>query len=291
MTRSARVAALAAAVLFSTGGAAVKVAAFTTAQVSGLRSGIAALTLLFWYRRHLAWTRWTAPAALAYAAMLTLYVAATRLTTAANAIFLQSTAPIYVLLLSPLVLREQVRRRDGGYLVAVAAGMVFCFLGQSSATTTAPRPGVGNFLAAGSGVFWALTLIALRHLNREARRPLTGEAGMTVVVTGNALAFLVVLPWMFPMPTALPSEWMTVIYLGVIQVGLAYVCLMRATRGLPALEVSLLLLLEPVLNPIWAWIVRDEIPGRWNVAGGAVILGATAIRTWGSRSANTAADT
>ena len=284
MTRSARLAALAAAVLFSTGGAAVKVAAFTTAEVSGLRSGIAALTLLLWYRRDLVWTRWTVPAAIAYAAMLTLYVAATRLTTAASAIFLQSTAPIYVLLLSPFVLGERVTRRDGRYLVAVAAGMVFCFLGQTGATTTAPRPDLGNILAAGSGLFWALTLIALRHLNREADRPVPGEAGMTVVVAGNGVAFLMALPWMFPTPKAVPIEWMTVIYLGVIQVGLAYVCLMRATRRLPALEVSLLLLLEPVLNPVWTWIVRDEVPGRWTVAGGAVILGATAIRTWGSRS-------
>jgi drug/metabolite transporter (DMT)-like permease len=284
MMRSARLAVLAAAVLFSTGGAAVKVAAFTIPQVSGFRSGIAALTLLAWYHRDLAWTRWTAPAALAYAAMLTLYVAATRFTTAANAIFLQSTAPIYVLLLSPVLLGERVTRRDVEYLVTVAFGMVLCFFGQTRATATASDPALGNVLAAGSGVFWGLTLIALRHFSRDSHRPASGNAGITVVVVGNGLAFLAAIPWMFPMPKALPVEWATLVYLGVFQVGLAYVCLMRAARRLPALEVSLLLLFEPVLNPLWTWIIRDEVPGRWTVAGGAVILGATAFRTWRSRS-------
>jgi len=288
MTRSARFAALAAAILFSTGGAAVKVGSFTAPQVSGLRSGIAALTLLFWYRRDLAWTRWTVPASVAYAATLTLYVVASRWTTAANAIFLQSTAPLYLLPLSPLILGERVSRRDVEYLVTVAFGMVLCFLGQTRATTTAPNPAIGNLLAAGSGVFWALTLVALRYLNRGDPRTAStgyGNPGITAVVAGNALAFLAALPWMFPPSRALPVEWLTILYLGVIQIALAYVCLMRATSRLPALEVSLLLLLEPVLNPVWAWMIRDEVPGHWTVAGGAVILGATAIRTWRSRPA------
>ena len=170
------------------------------------------------------------------------------------------------------------------YLVAVGFGMVLCFLGQTGATTTAPAPALGNVLAAGSGVFWALTLIALRHFGRDGHGESAAEAGITVVVAGNALAFLVAVPWMLPIPKALPIEWMTILYLGVIQVGLAYVFLTRAARHVPALEISLLLLFEPVLNPIWTWIIRDEVPGRWTVAGGAVILGATGLRTWFARS-------
>ena len=251
MTNSARFAALAAAILFSTGGAAIKVAAFSTPQVSALRSGIAAIALLIWYRRQLAWTRWTVPAAVAYTGTLTLFVAATRLTTAANAIFLQSTAPIYLLLLAPWLLREKVSKQDFLYLVVVAAGMGLCFSGQTHATATAPDPDFGNFLGVASGVAWALTLIALRHLNREdAIRPGTAP-GITAVIAGNAIACLAALPWALPLPHATPGEWLTMIYLGVVQIGLAYVCLTAAVRRLPALDVSLLLLLEPALNPIW----------------------------------------
>jgi drug/metabolite transporter (DMT)-like permease len=286
MTRSARFAALGAAFLFSTGGAAIKVAAFSPLQVSACRSGIAALVLLFWYRHQLAWTRWIPAATLAYAATLTLFVAATRLTTAANAIFLQYTAPIYLLALAPWLLREHVSRRDLVYIAALALGMVFCFFGQTRATVTAPSPDLGNLLGVASGVTWALTLVALRHLNRDIRETSErgpGEPGLTAVIAGSALACLIALPWSFPMPSATAAEWLTLVYLGLVQVGLAYVCLTIAMRRLPALEVSLLLLIEPVLNPLWTWIVRGEAAAGATLAGGAVIIGATAIRTWMSR--------
>jgi len=283
--QSARFAAVSAALLFSTGGAAIKVASFTTPQVSGLRSGIAALTLFIWYRRQLAWTRWTLPAAIAYAATLTLFVASTRQTTAANAIFLQSTAPIYVVLLSPWLLGEPVSRRDIASVLAIALGMACCLLGQPQRTGMVPAPGLGNLLAVGSGLAWALTLIALRRLNRDSQLTAPAEPGLTGVIAGSALAWLIALPWTFPLPDAPVVEWLTVLYLGVVQVGLAYVCLTIATRRLPALEVSLLLLIEPVLNPVWTWVVRGEVPAAWTVAGGAVILGATTIRTWRARSA------
>ena len=283
MTNSARFAALAAAILFSTGGAAIKVAAFSAAQVSSLRSGIAAIALLIWYRRQFAWTRWTAPAALAYTGTLTLFVAATKLTTAANAIFLQSTAPIYLLLLAPWLLREHVSKRDLVYLVIIAGGMGLCFSGQTNATATAPNPGLGNLLGVASGVAWALTLISLRHLNRDDRFRQGSAPGITAVIAGNGIACLAAAPWALPLPHATPGEWVTMVYLGVVQIGLAYVCLTVAVRRLPALEVSLLLLLEPALNPIWTWLVRGEEPGGWTIAGGTVILGATALRTWKSR--------
>jgi len=284
MTKSARFAALAAAILFSTGGAAIKVAAFSAAQVASFRSGIAALALLVWYRRRFTWTSWTTPTSIAYAATLILFVVATKLTTAANAIFLQSTAPIYLLLLAPWLLREHTTRQDVLYLLAVAAGMVLCVRNQAGATAMALNPDLGNLLAIGAGLAWALTLIALRHLNRADGLGRGPDAGITAVIAGNALAFAVTLPLALPLPHAAAAEWLTVVYLGVVQIGLAYVCLTTAMRWLPALEVSLLLLLEPALNPVWTWIVRGEAPGQWTVAGGAVIVGATAIRTWSSRS-------
>ena len=277
---TARLLAVAAAILFSTGGAGIKVEAFTAAQVSTLRSGIAAIVLWLWLRRldrarRLSWTPGVFVAGLVYAAMLTLFVSATKLTTAANAIFLQSTAPLYLLVLAPLVLGERFRARDLVYLAALGVGLACCFMGRPVATATASNPGLGNLLGAASGVVWALTLISLRYVGRSER---SGSGSLTAVVAGNAFACLVALPMALPLPAASAGEWATVLYLGVFQIGLAYLCLAVAISRLPALEISLLLLLEPVLNPIWTWLIRGEDPGRWTIAGGAVIVTATAAK-------------
>ena len=272
---AARLQAVAAAVLFSTGGAGIKVEAFSAAQVSCVRSGIAAVALLLWLRGRVRWTPGTLAAGLVYAATLSLFVGATKLTTAANAIFLQSTAPLYLLLLAPLVLRERVHLRDVLYLAAIAAGLVFCFVGTPIATATASNPALGTWLGAASGLAWALTLVALRIIGRGDAN--TADA-VAPVVAGNVLAVLVALPFALPFPRAHAGEWLTLIYLGVFQIGLAYICLAGAIRHLPALEISLLLLLEPVLNPVWTWIIRGEEPGRWTMIGGAVIVGATIIK-------------
>lgn len=272
----ARLRALAAAALFSTGGAAIKVAAFSAAQVSMLRSGIAAVTLLVWLRGGLVWSGAAFAIGLVYAATLTLFVAATKLTTAANAIFLQSTAPLYLLLLSPLVLGERIRRGDVVYLAAVAGGLVACFFGQPLATVTAPRPSLGNLLGLACGAAWALTLLGLRWAERGHARP---GLGLTAVVAGNAIACVIALPFAWPMPSTGLVEWSTVVYLGVFQIGLAYVFVTSAMRDLPALEASLLLLLEPVLNPVWAWAIRDERPGTWTLVGGGVIIAAALVKS------------
>ena len=266
---------LAAAVLFSTGGAGIKVESFSAAQVSSVRSGIAAVALVAFARGTLVWSPATFGAGVVYAAMLTLFVTATKFTTAANAIFLQSTAPLYLLILAPWLLGERFHRRDLAYVAAVGAGMVLCFVGESQASATAPRPALGNLLGALSGVVWALTLLSLRYIGRDHAR----DAGMTAVTAGNAFACLGALPLAWPLPAAPLAEWGTLIYLGVFQIGLAYVFLTRAVRHLPALEVSLLLLLEPVLNPVWTWLVRGEEPGGWTIAGGGAILAATAAKT------------
>ncbi len=274
---AARLWAIAAAVLFSTGGAGIKVESFTAPQVSFVRSGVAAVALLIWLRGRASWHPAALGAGIVYAATLSLFVGATKLTTAANAIFLQSAAPLYVLVLAPFLLHERARRRDMAYLAALGGGMLLCFLGRPLATATASNPALGNWLGAASGLAWALTLLTLRKIGRDDH---AGNATVAAVVAGNALACLAALPFALPMPAATVSEWATLAYLGVFQIGLAYVCLTRAIRGLPALEISLLLLLEPVLNPLWTWMLRGEAPGGWTVAGGAVIIGATAIKAF-----------
>lgn len=272
---SARWLALAAAVLFSTGGAGIKVAAFDAFEVSMLRSGFAALALGLWLRRRIRLTWGIAAAAVVYATMLTLFVTATKLTTSANAIFLQSTAPLYLLVLAPVFLRERFRHRDLAFVAALAIGMVFCFAGQPQPASTAPNPWLGNILGAASGFVWALTLLVLRGIGRDDQAQ---TASVSAVVLGNVFACLGALPIAWPLPAASAGEWATVAYLGVFQIGLAYVFLTRAVARLPALETSLLLLLEPVLNPLWTWVFRGEHPGSWTIAGGAIIIGATAVR-------------
>jgi drug/metabolite transporter (DMT)-like permease len=266
---------LAAALLFSTGGAGIKVAAFGAAQVSALRSGIAALALVIWMRGRITWSWPVAAIGFIYAAMLTLFVGATKLTTAANAIFLQSTAPLYLLVLGPLVLRERFHRRDLLFFAALAAGLVFCFLGQAQPTATASDPARGNLLGVASGLVWALTLMALRYVGRNDPGRTTT---ISAVVAGNAFASVGALPAALPLPSAPTAEWLTIAYLGVFQIGVAYIFLSSAVRRLPALETSLLLLVEPVLNPVWTWLIRGENPGAWTMTGGAIIIAATAVK-------------
>ena len=272
----ARLQVLAAALLFSTGGAGIKVAAFSGVQVSALRSGIAAVALLVFLRGRVVLTLHVVLAALVYSATLTLFVLSTKLTTSANAIFLQSTAPLYLLLLSPLLLGEHFRRRDAIYMVAIAIGMVSCFIGRPDATATAPDPVRGNLLGVLCSVVWAFTLVALRYVERDHSRP---GLGMSAVAVGNVIAAIVAMPFALPFPAASAGEWITIVYLGVCQIGLAYVCLTAGIRHLPALEVSLLLLAEPALNPVWTWILRGESPGMWTIVGGGIILTATALRS------------
>ena len=261
--------------LFSTGGAGIKVESFSAAEVSFVRSGIAAVALLLWYRGRVSWSRGTIAAGVIYAATLSLFVGATKLTTSANAIFLQSAAPLYLLVLSPFLLHEPVRRRDVLYLLAVGLGMLLCFLGSQAASATASNPTLGNWLGAGSGLAFALTLLMLRRIGREDRN---GDATVAAVIIGNVFACAAAAPFALPLPAAAAGEWATLVYLGIFQIGLAYMCLTAAIRRLPALEVSLLLLLEPVLNPMWTWVIRSEAPERWTIIGGAVIISATAVK-------------
>src|SRR3954464_1857971 len=144
----ARLQLLGAAFLFSTGGAAIKAAGFTAWQVASFRSGIAGLAL--WCMVPAARRGWSSRAALvgvAYAACLVLFVLANRLTTAANTIYLQSTAPLYLLLLAPWLLKEPIRRRDLGFMLAVGLGLLLFFIGTEQPGSTAPDPERGNLLA------------------------------------------------------------------------------------------------------------------------------------------------
>ncbi len=264
---------LAAAVLFSTGGAAVKACELTGWQVASLRSGIAAVAILALVPG--ARQRWTGPIWLvgcAYAATMILYVLANKLTTAANAIFLQSTAPLYVLLLGPWLLGERSSRRQLGLMAVLAVGMALFFIGGQPASDIATDPLLGNILGGAAGLTWALCIMGLRRLGRHEEGV---GATSAAVGCGNLIACAVALPMAYPITGASATDWATVVFLGLFQIGIAYAFLVRGVRRVPAFEISLLLLAEPVLNPLWAWLVHGEITTARAMVGGAIILAAT----------------
>jgi DME family drug/metabolite transporter len=275
---SARLRLLAAAALFSTGGAAIKACTFNGLQTAGLRSGIATLAFLALIpsARALPSKRaWLV--GVAYAATLVLFVVANKHTTAANTIFLQSTAPLYILLASPFILGERIVRRDVLFMLAIAAGLALFFVDENRGIATAPDPFFGNLLALASGVCWAATVMGLRWLGRETK----GNGGLGAVVAGNFLAFAACAPFLFPLSGARVTDWSIVAYLGVFQIGLAYVFVTAALTVLPAFEASLILLVEPVLNPLWAWIFHGERPGPWALAGGTVLIATMLVKAVG----------
>lgn len=191
------------------------------------------------------------------------------MTTAANAIFLQSAAPLYLLAAFAWLLQEPIGRADVLYRLAVAAGLPLFFVRTEAAAARAPDPWRGNLPAGISGVTDALTPAGLRWQARAK----DSDAGIATVAIGNLAVFAMARRMTLPVgkPGAANAA---VILLGVFQVGLSYVCVTRALRHVPAFEANTVLLLEPALNPVWVWLLHGERPGAWALAGGAVILGA-----------------
>jgi drug/metabolite transporter (DMT)-like permease len=270
--QSSRLLVLAAALLFSTGGAAIKASELSGWQIAAGRSLVAAL-VLWWLLP--AWRRprdaGTLAVGAAYAATLVLYVVANKLTTAANAIFLQTTAPLYLIVLAPRLLGERTRPSDLMLAAVLGCGLALFFVQPEAALRTAPDPALGNLLAAASGLTWAFAVLGLRWLTRSEPTAHADPVGAAVVL-GNGLAFLACLPFVLAELDSValpggPRDWLLVLYLGAFQIGLAYVFLTRGIRGVRALEASLLLLLEPVANALLAWAVHAERPGPWSLAG------------------------
>jgi len=213
---SARLALALAAILFSTGGAAIKALTLTAWQAAGLRSLVAAAILLIFLPESRRGWHWRIIAtALAYASCLTLFVHANKLTTAANTIFLQSTAPAWLLLIGPLVLKEPVRRRDLFYSALLAMGMGLFFWGVPPAQQSAPNPLKGNIFALLSGFAWSLVITGLRW--QAKRDPTSGP--LATVVLGNIFTAALALPMAFPLAGG-TTDWRSSV-LGCFQVGWA----------------------------------------------------------------------
>lgn len=270
---SPRLQVLVSAVLFSTAGVVVKATALSAWQVAGFRSAVAALVLLALARVRLRATTRELGIAVVIAVTFISFIVANKLTTSAHAVFLQAAAPLYLVLLGPWLLGERVHVQDVPFLGVVGIGLMLLFAGSVTPTATAPNPVLGNVIGATSGVTWALVLAGVRRIARDS-----GIAGaMTATFYGNVFAFLLCAPLALPVSAA-PVDWAVILYLGTFQLALAYVLLMRGIGHLHALEASLLLLLEPALNPLWTFLVHGETPGLVGSIGGGLVLAATTAR-------------
>lgn len=274
----ARLQLIAAALLFSTGGMAIKACHLTSWQIANARCLVALLALVLLLpeaRRPIRPRAWLV--GLAFAATLILFSLANKATTSANAIFLQSVAPLYLVPLAPLLLKEKIKARDLVLVAFLALGLGLLLAGDDAASATAPAPGRGNLLAAISGLTWAFTVIGLRSLAKSGGKG--DNTAIPAVIAGNLLGFAITLPMALPIATSAPSDWGWILYLGTFQIGMAYWLVTRAVAAVPAFEASLLLLFEPLFNPIWTFLMHGEVPSTLAMAGGAIILAATTVKT------------
>ncbi|HEV2883828.1 MAG TPA: EamA family transporter [Pyrinomonadaceae bacterium] len=262
---------VAAAVLWSTGGLFIKWTNISGLELSFGRSLLAAITVAIFTRREgFGLNRITLLASVLYAALLLLFVLATKETTAANAIFLQYTAPVYLLIFEPLFYKEKFRRRDLITVAACLVGMSLFFVGKLR-----PQDVTGNLMALASGLCFACYFLLLRHSKSRAVNRASS------VIYGNLLLVLIAAPaGLRVLPTLTTHDTLSIIYLGVVQIGLAYTLFTVAmARGVRSLDAGIIGYVEPVLNPIWVFLVLNERPSSWALLGGGIIVVAVACHT------------
>ena len=260
-----------AALLWSTGGIGIKAIADSPLKVTFYRSLFAAIALFavfgrdVWGRRRWRSTTAFVAAIVCYGACLTTFVVATRWTTAANAIFLQYAGVVWVLLLSPLVVREPMRMRDVVAIIVAIAGMALFFVGKFEA-----RGMSGNAMALVSSVFFAGLILALRREH---------DAAQAAVTWGNIVLALALLPFVAHDLALTPKSFGVLAFLGLFQIGLAYAFFVKGLKYVTATQASLTGMLEPVANPIWVFLFLGERPSVFAIAGGAIVLAAIAWHT------------
>jgi drug/metabolite transporter (DMT)-like permease len=255
------------AVLWSFGGVLIKSVDWNPVAIAGMRSLIALPILLLASRKTP--IRLSVPqigGAVAYTATVLCFVGATKLTTAANAILLQYTAPVWVALFSHYFLKERVTGRDWLFIFIVLLGMLLFFMDRLSGSGT-----LGNGLAILSGIAFAALICVLRH--QKAGSPIGS------IVLGNILTAVIAIPWMTH-PVTGAKTWMCLALLGIFQIGLSYTLFSEAIKHVSALEGILVPVIEPVLNPVWVILVVGETPGRWSLIGGIVVISSVLIHSW-----------
>jgi len=250
-----------AAALWSTGGFLIKWIDWTGMSIAGCRSLIAAIFLCCCLRRlpRISGSAAVWACAFLYSLVVATFVMSTKMTTAANAILLQYLSPVYVALLAPVFLKEPTSRRDWIFIILAACGMVMFFMDEVSAGGL-----TGNILGILSGVFFAAFCMVLRRVPE-------GYATDTVV-WGNLVTFVLCLPFIDFQHIPDAGGWLGLLALGCFQLGLGYYAYTKASIHLTALELIVIPILEPLLNPLLVALFLGEIPGTWSITGGVIVL-------------------
>jgi drug/metabolite transporter (DMT)-like permease len=255
------------AILWSSGGLFIKLISLNAMQLSFFRCLIAAVVFAIIFRKKLLVVNgFTFLNAAFYAIVLTTFVIATKTTTAANAIFLQSTAPIYVLIFEPLINKTKYDKLNIITIAVCFIGMIFFFLGELS-----PGDLEGNLVALVSGITFASFFLGMRKNAKEYQQ--------SSIFYGNIFVALICIPFILDLkPLSFNDIWM-VTFLGVFQIAIAYAFFTYGLKRILAVEASIISMFEPVLNPVWVMIGYGEIPSITASIGGAIIIIAIFIRT------------
>ncbi len=254
------------AILWSSSGLLVKIISWQPLSILSGRSILSAA--VFWiflkYPTRFYWTRLQVTGAVAYVGTQIFFIMATKLTTAANAIFLQYTLPIYIVLFGYWFLNERPQRADWISLIVIFAGL-FLFFGDDLNFDGF----TGNILAIVSGMAMALLMLCMRKQK-------DGTPANTILL-GNILGAVIGLPFLFQESYSL-QNLSIIAYLGIFQIGLSFVLYSIAIKQVQALEATLILTLEPILNPLWVFLVIGETPGKLALIGGMFVVGAVTAR-------------
>ena len=255
------------AILWSSGGLFIKLISLNSMQLSFFRCLIAAIVFALLFRKKILKVN---PLALfnslAYAAVLILFVIATKTTTAANAIFLQSTAPIYVLIFEPILTKTKWKRINIITIAVCFIGMILFFMGDLS-----PGDIKGNIAALLAGIAFATFFLGMKKNN-----PQYGESS---IFYGNVIVALFCIPFITDMNSISLQDFVMVSFLGVFQIAFAYALFSYGLKRIIAVEASIISMFEPVLNPIWVLIGYGEIPSFYAIIGGLIIITAITTRT------------
>lgn len=255
-----------AALLWSTAGVLIKGIAWPPLAVGGSRGLIAAVFLIATTRGlKFTWSPLQLGGAVAYVGCTVTFVIANKMTTAANAILLQYTAPVWVALFGAWFLKERATRADWWAIAATFVGMALFFADELRLASL-----VGNLFGVVSGICFAGIAILLRKQK--------GGSAVESIIIGNVLAFLIGLPFLITAPALPAGGWVFVLLLGTVQLGLSYWFYAKAIHHVTALEAVLIPVIEPIFNPIWVLLFFGERPGPLALAGGAIVLGAVTIR-------------
>jgi drug/metabolite transporter (DMT)-like permease len=264
--RKGILAVLIAAILWSTSGVFVKLISLSSLQILFFRSVFSTLTVLAIFKKDAVRVNTlTIVNGLFYSGILIGFVTSTKMTTAANAIFLQYTAPIYVLILEPLLLKTKFERVNIITIIISFIGMSLFFIGKLS-----PGDFRGNIIALLSGVAFAAFLLGMRKNKPEYQ--------FSSIFYGNIFVCLFCSFSVWGIKEIPLKDFMMIAYLGIFQIGVAYSVFSYGLKKVYAIEASLISMIEPVLNPVWTFFGYGEVPSIFAIIGGVIILIAIAIR-------------